>query len=119
MQKRNAGEDVPWFKEVSRSFTAYRSLRPEHGAWSLKRMKTTIQNHQVISAGFMRKFESGEQLPESDIPSDQMGLGKTVVALACFLNGKSCKQLGWIPNPKGNENMPQTALTVVPKALLK
>ena len=119
-QKRNAGKDVPWFKEACRSFTGYRSLKPENGAWPLRGMKTTLQNHQVIPAGFMRKRESGEHLPKSGILSDQMGLGKIVVALACIVNGKPCKQPDWIPDPEGNdENMPQTTLIVVPKALLK
>jgi hypothetical protein len=52
LQKRNAGKDVPWFKEACRSFTGYRSLEPENGASSLKGMETTLQNHQVIFAGF-------------------------------------------------------------------
>jgi SNF2 family DNA or RNA helicase len=119
-QKRNARKDVPWFKEACRSFTGYRSLEPENGAWSLKGMKTTLQNHQVIPVGFMRKRESGGHLPKSGILSDQMGLEKTVVALACIVNGRPCKQPGWIPDPEGNdENMPQTTSIVVPKALLK
>ncbi|THY18645.1 hypothetical protein D6D02_02738, partial [Aureobasidium pullulans] len=117
-KKPRARKDASWFNEACRAFTG-RSLKPQNGAWSLKGMKTSLQNHQVISAGFMRRRETGYQLPRSGILGDSMGLGKTVVALACIVNGKPCKQPGWTPDPDGNdENMPQTTLIVVPNSLL-
>ncbi|THY48497.1 hypothetical protein D6C99_05450 [Aureobasidium pullulans] len=117
-KKPKARKDASWFNEACRAFTG-RSLKPQSGAWSLKGMKTSLQNHQVISAGFMRRRETGDELPKSGILGDQMGLGKTVIALACIVNGKPCKQPGWAPDPDGkDENMPQTTLIVVPNSLL-
>ncbi|THX68981.1 hypothetical protein D6D04_10426 [Aureobasidium pullulans] len=118
-KKPKARKDAAWFNEACRGFTG-RSLKPKNGAWGLEGMKTSLRNHQVISAGFMRHREISDQLPKSGILGDQMGLGKTIVALACTVNGKPRMQRGWKRDPDGkDENMPQTTLVVVPSSLLQ
>ncbi|GAB7346687.1 hypothetical protein MBLNU459_g1807t2 [Dothideomycetes sp. NU459] len=73
------------------------------GNWRVEGMVCTLRPHQIIGTGFMRGRETGDQEPQGGILADQMGLGKTIMTLACILNGLPPKQV-----------FPRATLIVVP-----
>ena len=53
--------------------------------WVLKGMSTTLYSHQIQAAAWMKKRETGETEPLGGLLADQMGLGKTLMILACMV----------------------------------
>ncbi|KAL9605751.1 MAG: hypothetical protein Q9179_001060 [Wetmoreana sp. 5 TL-2023] len=62
-----------------------RCRHAQDGKWSLAGMSTTLFNHQVQGAAWMKRRETGESEPFGGLLSDQMGLGKTLMVLACMV----------------------------------
>lgn len=77
------------------------------GGWKLKGMKSSLRNHQLLGAAFMRDRESGSP-PYGGFVADEMGFGKTLLALSCVIDGQAAN-----PNSKA-----RTTLVVAPSALL-
>jgi SNF2 family DNA or RNA helicase len=61
----------------------------ERGGWILKGMTSSLFNHQVLGAGFMRDRENGNSKPFGGMVCDEMGFGKTITTLASILDGKA------------------------------
>ncbi|KAL8856871.1 MAG: hypothetical protein Q9178_006588 [Gyalolechia marmorata] len=57
----------------------------EDNKWVLKGMSTTLYSHQIQAAAWMKKRETGESEPLGGLLADQMGLGKTLMILACMV----------------------------------
>ena len=55
------------------------------GNWKLKGMKTSLYHYQVQGAAWMKERETGNEKPLGGILADQMGLGKTVMLIACMI----------------------------------
>ena len=61
----------------------------ERGGWILKGMTSSLFNHQVLGAGFLRDRENGNSKPFGGMVCDEMGFGKTITMLASILDGKA------------------------------
>lgn len=48
------------------------------GGWKLKNMESSLYNHQLLGAAFLRDRENGTQKPLGGMVCDEMGFGKTV-----------------------------------------
>jgi len=59
------------------------------GGWILKGMTSSLFNHQVLGAGFLRDRENGNSKPFGGMVCDEMGFGKTITMLASILDGKA------------------------------
>ncbi|KAI1171190.1 P-loop containing nucleoside triphosphate hydrolase protein [Nemania sp. FL0916] len=55
-------------------------------------MKTGLYNHQVVGASWMLQRELGEQGPWGGILGDEMGMGKTLQALACIVSNRPTEE---------------------------
>lgn len=87
-----AKTDRKFLDDAIKNFTGHASVKPANdGNWSVKGMKATLQNHQVLGVAFMRQRENGSE-PRGGILADQMGLGKTITMLANIINGKSLEK---------------------------
>lgn len=58
------------------------------GGWKFTGMKTSLYNHQVQGAAWMRERETGDRLPLGGLQADEMGLGKTVMTIACMISNR-------------------------------
>lgn len=106
--------DKAWVKKAMRNFSGKGYFKPaDHGEWSARGMNSSIKPHQVISAGFMRGREKGQDLPKGGIIADTMGFGKTVKVLLNIVNGRADHK-----SDISDENHPLQTLIVVPSALL-
>ena len=56
------------------------------GGWKFKGMTTSLYNHQVQGAAWMRERETGDVEPLGGLQADEMGLGKTVMTIACMIS---------------------------------
>lgn len=54
------------------------------GGWKFKGMASSLYNHQVQGAAWMRERETGDLEPLGGLQADEMGLGKTVMTIACM-----------------------------------
>ncbi|KAG8628156.1 hypothetical protein KVT40_004029 [Elsinoe batatas] len=68
--------------------------RADNGEWLVKGMESTLKNHQVLGTAFMISKEreardNKSPVPQGGILADQMGLGKTVMALGLCTRGKA------------------------------
>ncbi|KAL9610783.1 MAG: hypothetical protein Q9167_004539 [Letrouitia subvulpina] len=57
----------------------------EGNNWRLKGMSTTLYHYQVQGAAWMKERETGTVQPFGGLLADQMGLGKTIMLLACMV----------------------------------
>ncbi|KAK8128624.1 hypothetical protein PG984_009732 [Apiospora sp. TS-2023a] len=73
--------------------------------WSLKDVKSTLLNHQLIGASWMLSREFGED--RGGINADEMGLGKTVQTLVCIAHN----------TPKPTD--PKATLIVAPSSAIE
>ncbi|KAL8735482.1 MAG: hypothetical protein Q9181_002789 [Wetmoreana brouardii] len=84
-----------------------RCYHAKDGRFGLKGMTTTLYNYQVQGAAFMKSRELGEAEPLGGMLSDSMGLGKTLMVLACM-----------VANPPLPTAGPKTTLIVCTTSLL-
>ena len=56
------------------------------GGWKFKGMTSSLYNHQVQGAAWMRERETGDVEPLGGLQADEMGLGKTVMTIACMIS---------------------------------
>lgn len=77
------------------------------GKWGLKGMSTTLYSHQIQGAAWMKLREEGDVAPYGGILADQMGLGKTLMILACMVS-----------NPPEPVNSSKATLIVCPASLV-
>lgn len=115
--RKTAITDRRILDQAIKDFTGRAVVRPaEGGKWLVSGMKTSLTPHQVIGTSFMRRREGNAVQPKGGILADQMGLGKTLMALANIVNGR--------PNPRIvsgrdiREDQAYTTLVVVTPALL-
>ncbi|KAL9582605.1 MAG: hypothetical protein Q9212_003199 [Teloschistes hypoglaucus] len=77
------------------------------GQWRLKGMTALLYNYQVQGAAWMKTRENGDTEPFGGLLSDVMGLGKTLMTLACMMAN---------PAPPGSSS--RSTLIVCPPSLV-
>ena len=60
----------------------------DNSLWSVKGMKSALRPHQILGTAFMLQRERDDEAPHGGILADQMGLGKTIMMLACIVSGR-------------------------------
>jgi SNF2 family DNA or RNA helicase len=89
-----AKADKKYLEDATKEFTGHGVVKPagDGSTWSVKGMKVTLKNYQVLGVAFMRKRENSTQQPRGGILADTMGLGKTIMMLTNIVNGKSLQK---------------------------
>ncbi|KAL7925684.1 SNF2 family N-terminal domain-containing protein [Trichoderma austrokoningii] len=94
-------DDVPVDYDLGRKTTQKKDLREAmrlfgfkrveavDGAWRLKPMQTLMRNHQLTATAWMVKRELSRTKPFGGILADAMGMGKTVMSLACIIGNQA------------------------------
>ncbi|KAM5345201.1 hypothetical protein ACJ41O_011063 [Fusarium nematophilum] len=62
----------------------YKKLKAINGLWKPKFMLIPLKSHQVVAASWMVEREAKEWKPAGGLLGDEMGVGKTITALACI-----------------------------------
>ncbi|KND87205.1 putative ATP-dependent helicase [Tolypocladium ophioglossoides CBS 100239] len=70
--------------DEARKLFGYKQVKALDGNWRLKRMNTALKPHQITASAWMIKRELGRAAPYGGVLADVMGLGKTVMSLACI-----------------------------------
>lgn len=71
--------------QEAKSIFGYKKIEADNGNWKLKGMQTSLLNHQLTAVAWMIKRELARDKPFGGILADAMGMGKTVMSLACIL----------------------------------
>lgn len=71
-------------QEATKIF-GFKKIEADNGNWKLKGMQTSLLSHQLTAVAWMVKRELDRDKPFGGILADTMGLGKTVMSLACIL----------------------------------
>ncbi len=76
----NAGTaDRTAILEATKKFKGRGAMRADgHGGWLLKGMESSLYNHQLLGAAFLRERETGVSMPKGGMVCDEMGFGKTI-----------------------------------------
>ncbi|KIV92519.1 hypothetical protein PV10_03810 [Exophiala mesophila] len=107
--QHQAKSDSRALLDATKKFRGKGSVRPDgQGGWQLKNMKSSLHNHQLLGAAFLRDRETGKQMPLGGMVCDEMGFGKTVQMIANILDGQ--------PEPGSANN---TTIIILPASLLK
>lgn len=94
--------------EATKKFNGKGAMRSDgEGGWKLKGMRSSLYNHQLLGAAFLRDRENGSQRPFGGLLCDEMGFGKTIQMIANIVDGKA---------PDGA--VEKTTLIVAPGSLL-
>ncbi|CAM1503291.1 Fc.00g080670.m01.CDS01 [Cosmosporella sp. VM-42] len=101
---RTQGKDL---KEAARIF-GNKKIKAVDGSWLLKGMKSKLRNYQLTAAAWMMKRELARSAPYGGLLADVMGMGKTVVSLACITGNP--------PEREDIENYSQATLVIVPNS---
>ena len=59
------------------------------GGWKFPGMKVSLHNHQIQGAAWMKERETGGVEPLGGLQADGMGLGKTLMTIACMISNSS------------------------------
>jgi SNF2 family DNA or RNA helicase len=70
--------------DEARQIFGLRKIQVIDGKWRLKGMNTFFKDYQLTAASWMMKRECGRTSPYGGIIADDMGMGKTFVALSCI-----------------------------------
>lgn len=115
--KRIAQTDRVILDKAIKDFTGLGTVKPhEGGKWLVNGMQTSLTPHQVIGTAFMRRREGAKEAPKGGILADQMGLGKTLMALANIVNGRNNPLIQ--SGRPASEDQLHTTLIVVPSSIL-
>ncbi|KAH6659105.1 SNF2 family N-terminal domain-containing protein [Truncatella angustata] len=106
----DAASDERRLKLASQAF-GDGQCKPNNDKWILKGMKTTLLDHQVVGGAWMLQREFGvDGLPRGGLVADEMGMGKTVLALTCIVSNQA--------QTKDLVDWSKTTLIVVPSSAL-
>lgn len=65
--------------DATKKFNGRGSVRSDgQGGWKLRGMRSSLYNHQLLGAAFLRDRENGTQRPFGGLVCDEMGFGKTI-----------------------------------------
>ncbi len=97
--------------EASKSF-GHGKVKARDGHWHMKGMSETtlLRHHQLQAAAWMVGREVSDAKPHGGILADQMGLGKTIEAIACCIGNP--------PDKKDLSANRRTTLIVLPASLV-
>ncbi|PHH75560.1 hypothetical protein CDD80_2261 [Ophiocordyceps camponoti-rufipedis] len=95
--------------EASRVF-GFRKVKARDGQWLLSGMVSQLLNHQLTASAWMIKRELAEVEPRGGLLCDYMGMGKTIMSLACILGNP--------PDEKDIQDFSATTLVVVPNLMI-
>lgn len=70
----------------------YKRVEAINGDWKLKGMTTPMRNHQITAVAWMMKRELARMEPFGGILADGMGIGKTIMSLACIVGNQADTQ---------------------------
>jgi hypothetical protein len=87
-------------------FRGRKYCKPKDGFWLITGLKKPLHHYQLFGAGWMLHRELHPEGPYGGILADQVGLGKTIEALACIL--------GNAPPPDAPPGQELGTLVVVP-----
>ncbi|PTB41698.1 hypothetical protein M441DRAFT_139468 [Trichoderma asperellum CBS 433.97] len=73
----------------AKSIFGYKKVEAQDGGWKLKGMQTPMHNHQITAAAWMVKRELARAEPFGGILADAMGMGKTIMSLACIIGNQA------------------------------
>ncbi|KAH0834326.1 DNA repair helicase rad5,16 [Fonsecaea pedrosoi] len=89
-ERGSANSDRAAVLEATKKFKGRGAVRSDnHGGWKLRGMESSLYNHQLLGAAFMRERETGEIKPKGGLVCDEMGFGKTIQMIANILDGKA------------------------------
>ncbi|KAL7934357.1 SNF2 family N-terminal domain-containing protein [Trichoderma chlorosporum] len=84
---RRKGTQKRDLKEAASIF-GYKKVEAHDGEWKLKGMKSFLRHHQITAVSWMVKRELGRMEPFGGILADAMGMGKTIMSLACMIGNE-------------------------------
>lgn len=73
----------------AKSLFGFKRVEADNGDWKLKGMKTSMRSHQLTAAAWMMKRELARTEPFGGILADAMGMGKTIMSLACIIGNQA------------------------------
>lgn len=77
--QQQAKSDSRALLDATKKFRGHGAVRSDgQGGWLLKNMKSSLYNHQLLGAAFLRDRENDQQKPQGGMVCDEMGFGKTV-----------------------------------------
>ncbi|EHK20841.1 uncharacterized protein TRIVIDRAFT_123065, partial [Trichoderma virens Gv29-8] len=71
------------------SLFGYKRVEAENGRWKLKGMETALESYQLTAVAWMVKRELARGKPFGGLLADAMGMGKTVMSLACIVGNQA------------------------------
>lgn len=112
VKKKKKSDDAIKIEKSSVNFTrGNKPKRLENGMFELPRMKTTLHPYQMLGVSWLRWREWSATEPFGGFLADQMGLGKTIMMLACILDGR--------PDRLALKRGHRATLVVAPKSIIK
>ncbi|PKK41303.1 hypothetical protein CI102_15210 [Trichoderma harzianum] len=102
---RRGGTQKRDLREAAQIF-GYRKVEAQNGDWKLKGMATAMRSHQITAVAWMMKRELARSEPHGGILADAMGMGKTIMSLACMIGNP--------PDDNDCEKFCNATLVVVP-----
>ncbi|CAH0026045.1 unnamed protein product [Clonostachys rhizophaga] len=96
-------------KMAVKSF-GYKRMLADNGLWAHKDMETSLFNYQVTITSWMMERECSGSSPLGGLIGDEMGMGKTLVSLACAV--------GHPPEAEDIEEFCKATLVIVPNKMV-
>ncbi|KAJ9613159.1 hypothetical protein H2200_003100 [Cladophialophora chaetospira] len=89
-ERASVRSDRTAIMEATKKFKGRGAVRADgHGGWILKGMESSLYNHQLLGAAFLRERETGDSKPKGGLVCDEMGFGKTIQMIANMIDGKA------------------------------
>lgn len=104
---RRAKTQVHDLKKAQECF-GHKKVSARDGKFLVKAMKTALYDYQLTAAGWMLERELGKSRPLGGIIADEMGMGKTLMSLACIVGNP----------PSDPEKGCRATLVIVPNILV-
>ncbi|PHH82171.1 hypothetical protein CDD82_6793 [Ophiocordyceps australis] len=92
--------------EACRMFGFMKIKTMSDGTWRHRSMRTPLKSFQITASAWMVKRECYPEKPQGGIHADAMGMGKTMMSLACIVGNP--------PEKEDVKNFCRTTLVVVP-----